>query len=234
MRAFKLKIDSSGDVISLVTRAGTVLYASPSTARVFGYCPEEIVGRNAFDLVHPQDQNHLRRATSAVLAGSCTRRLKIRARRKDGEWLCVESTIYKLPDEYRFGTIFVNCRELIARTDVSERGDRAIDELFASNSRLEYFAYAVAHDLREPLRTISIFTELLLKETRLDAEGELVAQFIANGVTRMSQLFEGLHSFAMHSLAMHSFAMDGLDRSSQLLDLRSVVDAGSEACHNDQ
>jgi PAS domain S-box-containing protein len=213
MRAFKLKIDTSGDVISLVTRAGTLLHASPSTVRVFGYCPEEIVGRNAFDLVHPQDRNHLRRAASAVLAGSCTRLLKIRARRKDGEWLWVESSIYKLPDEYRFGTILVNCRELTAGRDVSERRDRATDELLSSNARLEHFAYAVAHDLREPLRTISIFTEMLLKETRLDAEGELLAQFIANGVTRMSQLFEGLHSFAL----------DGLDRSSQTLDLTLVV-----------
>jgi PAS domain S-box-containing protein len=214
MQAFKLRMDSSGDVIALVTRAGKVLHASPSTARVFGYCPEEVVGRNAFDLVHPEDRNHLRRAAGAALAGSCTRQLTIRARRKDGECFWVESTIYKLPDEYRFGTILVNCRELVAGKDATERGDRETDELLSSNARLQHLAYAVAHDLREPLRTISIFTEMLIKETRLDAEGELLAQFIANGVTRMSQLFEGLHSFAM----------DGLDRSSQTLDLRSVVD----------
>jgi PAS domain S-box-containing protein len=210
-----LKNDSQStcEVISIVTRTGTVLHASPSTASVFGYFPEEIVGRNAFDLVHPDDRIRLRRVAGAVLTGSRTRCLRLRARRKDGEWRLVDATIYKLPNEYRFGTILVKSQEIHARGDGDESGEREMDELLSSNARLEHFASAVAHDLREPLRTISIFTELLIQESKLDAHGELLAQFIARGVARMSELFEGLHSFAL----------DGLDRSSQSVDLARVA-----------
>jgi len=88
-----------------------------------------------------------------------------------------------------------------------------IDELARSDARLEDFAYAVAHDLREPLRTISMFTELLIEETELDANGKLHAQFIVDGVARMSALFEGLHAFAV----------SGFDDTAQPLDLGQVV-----------
>ena len=67
MRALESLIDNSSDVISLVNPAGRVLYASASSTTIFGYRPEEIVGRDSFDLIHPEDQDQLRRALDAVL-----------------------------------------------------------------------------------------------------------------------------------------------------------------------
>jgi light-regulated signal transduction histidine kinase (bacteriophytochrome) len=90
---------------------------------------------------------------------------------------------------------------------------REIDDLARSDARLEDFAYAVAHDLREPLRTISMFTELLIEEAELDAKGRKHAQFIVDGVARMSALFEGLHSFAV----------SGFDDPPQPVDLGQAV-----------
>jgi light-regulated signal transduction histidine kinase (bacteriophytochrome) len=88
-----------------------------------------------------------------------------------------------------------------------------IDELARSDARLEDFAYAVAHDLKEPLRTISMFTEILIEEAQLDAHGRMQAQFIVDGVARMSALFEGLHAFAVK----------GFDDSSQPCNLSEAV-----------
>ena len=34
---------------------GTIEFASPSCMPILGYAPEELVGRNCMDLVHPQD-----------------------------------------------------------------------------------------------------------------------------------------------------------------------------------
>src|SRR5580693_7871295 len=90
---------------------------------------------------------------------------------------------------------------------------RQIDELARSDARLEDFAYAVAHDLREPLRTISMFTEILIEEAQLDAHGKMQAQFIVDGVARMSALFEGLHAFAV----------SGFDDPAEPFDLAQAV-----------
>jgi signal transduction histidine kinase len=86
-------------------------------------------------------------------------------------------------------------------------------ELLRSNARITEFAHAVAHDLREPLRTISMFSELLIHEAVLDAQGKQFAQLIVDGIARMSALFEGLRSFAI----------SGHDEPSQPVDLTHVL-----------
>jgi PAS domain-containing protein len=57
---FRSLVMNSSDMITLFTPDGTRLYASPSIERVLGYKPEEIIGGNAFDLVHPDDAPGLR------------------------------------------------------------------------------------------------------------------------------------------------------------------------------
>jgi len=197
-----------------VSAAGRVVYASASSLDVFGYLPQEIVGLNAFDLIHPDDRVHFRRAFDTVLATPPgPRQVKVRACRKNGDCRWVESTFSNLLDEPRIGAIIVNCREVGAEQGASAQEQNHTDDLNRSNARLEDFAYAVAHDLREPLRTISMFTEILIQEAEMDAHGELMAQFIMNGVTRMSALFEGLHAFAVR----------GFDDPAQPLDLAIVA-----------
>ena len=54
-RRFRALIEHSSDGIILLSPEAVILYASPSTARILGYVPEELAGRNAFDFVHPED-----------------------------------------------------------------------------------------------------------------------------------------------------------------------------------
>jgi len=214
MRVSKSRAENSSDVIFLVTAAGRVLYASASSLDVFGYLPQEIVGLNAFDLIHPDDRVHFRRAFHTVLATPPgPRQVKVRVCRKNGECPSVESTFSNLLDEPRIGAIVLNCREIGTDRGASAEEQAHTDDLNRSNARLEDFAYAVAHDLREPLRTISMFTEILIQEAEMDAHGAMMAQFIMNGVTRMAALFEGLHAFAVR----------GFDDPAQPLDLTVIV-----------
>src|SRR5215468_7341731 len=52
---FRALIEHSSDAIVLLTPDGTVTYASPSTERVSGYLPTELVGKSSFALLHPED-----------------------------------------------------------------------------------------------------------------------------------------------------------------------------------
>jgi signal transduction histidine kinase len=80
--------------------------------------------------------------------------------------------------------------------DAAAKWRQHAEDLAQSNLRLEEFAYNAAHDLREPLRTISLFTSLLAQETQLDARTRQMAGFIVDGAARMSVLVEDLLSFA--------------------------------------
>src|SRR3990170_4349624 len=52
---FRSLIENVSDVITVIDSAGTILYESPSIERLLGYKPEELLGRSAFELVHPEE-----------------------------------------------------------------------------------------------------------------------------------------------------------------------------------
>lgn len=194
---FQALIENSADAISLVNPDGRVLYANASTANVLGYRPEELLGQNGLDLLHPQDRDHSVRALKTVLAEpQRPKRTQVRVRRKDGEWRWVESTASNLLDEPHVGAIVVNYREISTRRAEEEARQRLAEELIRANAELVAFAHTVAHDLREPLRTISAFTSILTKKVQLDKDHEKIAGFIQDGVQKMSLLLESLLSSA--------------------------------------
>jgi PAS domain S-box-containing protein len=82
-------------------------------------------------------------------------------------------------------------------SDISER--KARDEaLKRSNAELEQFNYAIAHDMRQPLRMISSYLQLLemsLAES-LDTEQSECLNFAIDGAKRLDQMLVGLLAFA--------------------------------------
>lgn len=73
----------------------------------------------------------------------------------------------------------------------------AMDEIRHSNEELEQFAYAASHDLREPLRKISLFSGQILKEERgLTDRGRGYLQRVESSALRLDKLIKGLLSVA--------------------------------------
>jgi signal transduction histidine kinase len=83
---------------------------------------------------------------------------------------------------------------------ISERTkklDAAVEDLKRSNMELEQFTRIAAHDLQEPLRLVSSYSQMLKMKYRekIDNEADEIIDFIVNGARHLQEMIIGLHDF---------------------------------------
>jgi PAS domain S-box-containing protein len=89
---YHLLVEHSSDLISRHTLGGTFLFASPACVSLLGYSPEELVDRNAYDFIHPEDHSYIRKIHLAALSVPGTHWATYRFQRKTGDYIWFEST----------------------------------------------------------------------------------------------------------------------------------------------
>ena len=92
----------------------------------------------------------------------------------------------------------IETAEARAAQELAETRAALVDELEQKNRELEAFSYSVSHDLRAPLRHISGFAELLLRDhaSQLDEKGRPRLSAIAASAHRMGQMIDDLLAFS--------------------------------------
>jgi len=121
---YRMLADSIDDVVSLHDVGGTALYYSASMRKTTGYEPAERVGRDVYELIHPDDCAVAERAHGAVLRGEVPL-YEWRCMRKDGSYAWFETRASLLRDETGFPA-----RVLCVSRDVTERkhAESALEE----------------------------------------------------------------------------------------------------------
>jgi len=89
---YRLLADNATDVVARWDRRGLCTYISPSCRTFLGYEPEELLGRSALRLVHPNDVHLLRSGIKQVLAGAQRLAVILRLKHRQKGWIWFESS----------------------------------------------------------------------------------------------------------------------------------------------
>lgn len=105
---------------------------------------------------------------------------------------------------------------------------RARDRLEASNRELQQFAYLASHDLREPIRTIASYLELLDEDygELLEGDGQDFIRFMRSSTVRMTTLIDGLLEHARLGSGATAESVDTHELLGEVVaDLAASIDA---------
>src|SRR3989442_7541166 len=172
---FRLLIENIADVITVLQSDGTVRYQSPSLEQRLGYRLQESVGKNVFELIHPDDVPRVREAFSHVLhnAGSAFS-TECRFQHRDGPWRVFEVAGTNLLDHPAVGGVVVNAHDITERKEV----ERLKDELIS----------VVSHELRAPLTSLRGFAQLMLQRDFTPEKRREFLTILHNEAIRLTNL----------------------------------------------
>lgn len=130
---FRALINHAQDIITIIEPNGLVRFESPAIERVLGYTPEEMVGKNVFDFMHPDDKARtLATVASAVPFPGAIRKAIFRYHHKDGRWRVLEAIGANQLFDPAVRGLVINSRDVTDR----EEAQRLIQESFARYSGL--------------------------------------------------------------------------------------------------
>lgn len=113
---YRALIENATDGIMVVNRKGRISYESPSVARLLGYRAGELLGRNAFDLVNPDDLARIfEEFTNGLAAPGFVHRGEYRLLHSNGGWRYFEIVSRYLIDEPAIMGIIINGRDITER-----------------------------------------------------------------------------------------------------------------------
>jgi len=194
-------IENAMEGIYQTTPQGRFVTVNPALVRMLGYdSAEELVGvvnnigRELYvdpgkreELIHLMDEQgfvsgfefQLYRKDRKIIWGSQTARKVVD---ENGNFLYLEGIVEDITD----------------RKKAEAELQRLNEELVRSNRDLEQFAYVASHDLQEPLRMVSSFTQLLSQRyaDKLDQDGQDFIKYAVDGANRMQRLIQDLLAFS--------------------------------------
>lgn len=173
---------------------GMITTSNAGVERNLGYTESEFVGQSVSIIFTPEDiakgVPEMERGIAAKDGHAPDTRWH---RRKDGSRIFVDGVVTAIRQESGELAGFSKVMRDATKRKLTE------EALERSNRELSQFAHIVSHDLQAPLRTVSMYTELLLKQYKpAEAETNIrdFAMFIRSGVQQMQTLIQDLLKYS--------------------------------------
>jgi PAS domain S-box-containing protein len=194
---YRTLVEMSPDII-VIHQDGKIVYANPAIGKLLTTSkPEDLIGMDVFNLIHPDSHAVVQKNTENDLEGNITPTTEIRIVRGDGSLVTFEGRgrriLYKGNP-----AVQVVLRDVTERKRAEQQLLEYAENLKRSNEDLELFAYIATHDLQEPIRGIVAYSELLLSQCKEGGspDTEKYLKIIENAGLRMNTLVSDLREYS--------------------------------------
>lgn len=202
---FKIAVENTVDMVIISDDANTIVFANPAVQSISGYKPEEVIGVNAAVLGEKMKTLEYEKIWKIVSEDKKPFRGEIQKKKKEGDMLIVDVQAYPIMNN---GEIMF-CIYIERDITEAKRMDRAKSE----------FISLASHQLRTPLTSVALASELLLKSVgdSVNKKQKGYLQEINDSTSRMMALINNL-------LNVSRIDMDSFATRLELIDVVDSVD----------
>jgi PAS domain S-box-containing protein len=184
-------LDLANDVIFVKDLDDRIVSWNAGGEARYGWKEEEVIGKKAYELLQTRFPVPWRQILEQIFATGRWEGELVNTTR-NGEALTMNSRL-SLQRDHEGRPVVI----LESQSDITPLQEYAVN-LSRSNKELEQFAYVASHDLREPLRMVTSFSQLLQQkyQGRLDADADEFIGYIVDGAARMDALIQDLLEYS--------------------------------------
>lgn len=175
-----------------------VLSVNKAFEAEFGYSREDLRGVDT-RFLYPDDEAHAQAAQRVKVAmANPSQSFLLSFKRKDGSTFIGECLIVPIQIEGEAQGFFGITRDVSQAVNAQKALIELSEELRASNEDLTYFAHSMAHDLKEPLRKIAAFGDMLSERLgpRLEDDEKPMLDYMVDGARRAQTMIDAMFEFA--------------------------------------
>ena len=180
-------------IVLLDGETGDVIEVNPCFVKLLGWSREEVVGKPVWQVPAFRPIADSEAVFRALASTSYHRFEEISFYGKEGHQVQVDLVSIRYLAGSR-DVLQFSLHDVTERKQVENTLREANQSLLRTNEELRQFTYAASHDLREPLRQVAIYAQLLAStyKDRLDAEAHQCIEYCLQGVQHMQLLVEDL------------------------------------------
>ena len=233
-------LEAAPDAMVVVNQAGEIVLLNVQAEKQFGYSRDELVGQQVKNIIPEGFAERLiadgTRTATEALAQQIGTGIELNGRRRDGSEFPIE--IMLSPLESAEGILVTAAiRDITERKKSEEHLVKTVGELKRSNDELQQFAYVSSHDLQEPLRMVTSYTQLLAGryKGRLDSDADEFIAFAVDGCNRMQGLIKDLLAYSRagtNGKVLHEVSAENALKEA-LANLRATIDQSSAVVTHD-
>jgi PAS domain S-box-containing protein len=217
---YKTLVENIEDLIVETSADGRFIYLSPNHEDALGYKPEELMGRNIFENIHPEDIPVALEEFSRVVSSQTSGKAVFRYRHKNGSWRWFESTGQTV------GTATGEFTCVIVSRDITER--RRLEEEIFKAEKLEslgVLAGGIAHDFNNLLTVI--LGNISVSKMKLDPKDKTYGRLVEaeNASFRARDLTSQLLTFSRGGAPVKEFVQS---LGELIVDTANFVVSGSK------
>jgi PAS domain S-box-containing protein len=131
-------VEESDDVVTIVDTDGTVTYASGSASRVLGHDPDDLVGENLFDYLHPDGrEDAMETFFASAKEPDADTRAECRIESGTGEWLNIEGQCRNMLGDDAIDGMLLYLRDVTEQKERARRFESIFNQTFQFTALLE-------------------------------------------------------------------------------------------------